>query len=51
MSEEEKGKIEKIKLKDVLSGLREKIGKKSARPLKLIKLSSWPGIKADIQKA
>lgn len=39
-------KIEKIKLKDVMAKLKEKIQKgKMEKPLKLIKLSSRPEIK------
>ncbi len=51
MTEEEKDNIEKIKLKDVMSGIRAKLEKKQAKPLKFIKLSSRPDIKYNIKGA
>jgi hypothetical protein len=51
MVEVEKGKIHKIKLKEALAelSLRTKIVREK-KPLKFIKLSSRPEIKAEIKK-
>ena len=48
MAKEEKDKI--IKLKSVMADFRSKLGKKSGKPLKLIKLSSLPGIITKIKR-
>jgi hypothetical protein len=45
MAGTDKDKTEKIKLKDVLDGLRAKIKKGDTRALRYIKLSSRPDIK------